>query len=189
MRCALGGCELRDTLAAARARDPFAWDALVARFRGHVLRVARSFGLDAHQADDVAQETWIRLYRSLDNVRDPEALGAWLTTTARRESLRALKRRELTTDAEPLEAAAEPDLDDALLHTQRREAIDRALLILPSRHRDLMLALMVEPALSYAEISRRLDIPVGSIGPIRGRCVARLQTVLDREAAPIPALR
>lgn len=190
MRCALGGHELRDTLAAAKARDPFAWGALVDRFRGQVLRVARSFGLDSHQADDVAQETWLRLYRNLEAVRDPDALGAWLTTTARRESLRVLRRREPVTDTEPSDApAAEVDLDDALVFAQRRDAVGRALGALPQRHRDLMHALMVEPALSYAEISDRLGIPVGSIGPIRGRCLARLQDEVDRQTAQIPAIR
>jgi RNA polymerase sigma factor (sigma-70 family) len=190
MRCALGGCELRDTLAAAKARDPFAWSALVERFRSHVLRVARSFGLDSHQADDVAQETWLRLYRNLEGVRDPDALGAWLTTTARRESLRVLRRREPVTDTEPDDQpAAEIDFDDALVHAQRRDAVGRALGALPQRHRDLMYALMAEPALSYAEISDQLGIPVGSIGPIRGRCLARLQDELHRQRVHTPAIR
>lgn len=189
MRSALGGRELRDTLAAAKACDPFAWNALVERFRGQVLRVARSFGLDGHQADDVAQETWLRLYRNLDSVRDPDALGAWLTTTARRESLRTLRRREPITDTElGDEPAVDVDLDDALVLAQRRAAVRRALGALPQRHRDLMHALMVEPALSYAEISAQLGIPVGSIGPIRGRCLARLQVELDRQAAHTPAI-
>ncbi len=192
MRCALGGRELGDTLAAARACDPYAWHAIVDRFRGQVLRVARSFGLDSHQADDVAQETWLRLFRHLEGVREPDALGAWLTTTARRESLRVLRRREPTTEAEasrPPVTGVDLDLDDALVLAQRRDAVDRALGALPTRHRDLMLALMVEPALSYAEISAQLGIPVGSIGPIRGRSVARLRIELARQAGQMPAMR
>ena len=78
-------------VAAAGRGDQSAWSALVTRFRGRVLRVARSHGLNPHQADDVAQETWLRLYRNLERVRDPLALGAWVDTTARRECLRALR--------------------------------------------------------------------------------------------------
>ena len=75
---------------AAENGDANAWAMLISRFRGHVARVARSYGLNAHQVDDVAQETWLRLYRHIGSVRDPHALGAWLGTTASRESLRAL---------------------------------------------------------------------------------------------------
>ena len=129
---------------------------LISRFRGHVARVARSYGLNAHQVDDVAQETWLRLYRHIGSVRDPHALGAWLGTTASRESLRALAgdRREEPTDEELCAGAATADdVTDALARAERSVALKRALGTLPPRHRALMESLLAEPEPSYAEIS------------------------------------
>ena len=111
-------------VAAAGRGDQSAWSALVARFRGRVQRVARSHGLSAHQADDVAQETWLRLFRSLDRVRDPLALGAWVDTTARRESLRALRGHrleELTDEELGIEHVAADEGDERL--EERRAAL------------------------------------------------------------------
>jgi RNA polymerase sigma factor (sigma-70 family) len=165
-------------VAAAGRGDQSAWSALVARFRGRVQRVARSHGLSPHQADDVAQETWLRLFRSLDRVRDPLALGAWVDTTARRESLRALRghRLEDLTDQE-LRAADAADEGDEHLE-ERRAALARALANLPERQRTLMECLLAESEPSYADAAVRLGIPIGSIGPTRGRCVERLRREL-----------
>jgi RNA polymerase sigma factor (sigma-70 family) len=174
---------LDEMVAAAGKGDQSAWSALIARFRGRVLRVARSHGLDPYQADDVAQETWLRLYRNLEKVRDPFSLGAWIETTARRESLRALlgrKREELTADELGVDQAALDDAEDALLE-ERRAALARGLESLSSRQRALMESLLAEPAPSYADVSVRIGIPIGSIGPTRGRCVKRLREELAPE--------
>jgi RNA polymerase sigma factor (sigma-70 family) len=171
---------LERMVAAAGRGDQFAWSALVARFRGQIMRVARSHGLNTHQADDVAQETWLRLYRSLGRVRDPQSLGAWVDTTARRESLRLLKshRREDLTDEElGVEAVALDDPDDDLMQA-RRAALAKALTKLPDHQRRLITALLADPEPSYADVSAALEIPVGSIGPTRGRCVERLRGLL-----------
>ena len=173
--------ELGRAMVAAESGDPTAWALLISRFRGHVARVARSYGLDAHQVDDVTQETWLRLYRHIGSVRDPLALGSWLGTTASRESLRALAggRREEPTDAElGADAAVHDDPTDALSGSERGEALRRALSTLPPRHRELMESMLQEPEPSYAQISQTLGIPIGSIGPIRGRCVKRLRREL-----------
>src|SRR4051794_14925047 len=170
------GSDLERVVAAAARGDEFAWSALVARFRGRIMRVARAYGLSGHQADDVAQETWLRLYRSVAGVRDAQALGAWIDTTARRETLRALKggRREDLTDEEiGVEAGAPDEHDDELL--ERRAALAGALPRLPERQRTVIEALMADPEPSYAEISAQLGVPIGSIGPTRGRCVERLR--------------
>src|SRR4051812_32327744 len=174
---------LNEMVAAAAEGDQAAWSDLVARFRGRVIRVARAHGLDAYQADDVAQETWLRLYRNLDNVRDPFSLGAWIETTARRESLRALvgrRREELTGDDVGVENPTLDDGDDAELE-ERKAALARGLKTLNCRQRSLMESLLAEPAPSYADISVRVGIPIGSIGPTRGRCVKRLRQELAPE--------
>jgi len=174
---------LNEMVAAAGAGDQAAWADLVARFRGRVIRVARAHGLDPYQADDVAQETWLRLYRNLGNVRDPFSLGAWIETTARRESLRALvgrRREELTGDEVGVDRALLDDGEDAELE-ERKAALARGLKTLNSRQRALMESLLAEPAPSYADVSLRVGIPIGSIGPTRGRCVKRLRQELAPE--------
>jgi RNA polymerase sigma factor (sigma-70 family) len=176
--------KLERMVVAAGRGDQSAWSALVARFRGHVMRVARSHGLNAYQADDVAQETWLRLYRNLERVRDPLSLGAWVDTTARRESLRALRghrREELTGEEIGVESAISDDPADELLQ-ERRAAVASALAKLPVRQRTLMESLLAEPELSYADVSAMLGMPVGSIGPTRGRCVERLRKELALDA-------
>jgi len=176
---------LNEMVAAAAEGDQAAWSDLVARFRGRVIRVARAHGLDAHQADDVAQETWLRLYRNLANVRDPFSLGAWIETTARRESLRVLagrRREELTGDDVGIDLPVLDDGGDAVLD-ERKAALARGLMKLNGRQRALMQSLLVEPAPSYADVSVRVGIPIGSIGPTRGRCVRRLRQELAPELA------
>jgi RNA polymerase sigma factor (sigma-70 family) len=179
----LSRSRLERTVAAATRGDQTAWSALIARFRGHVNRVARGYGLNPYQADDVAQETWLRLYRNLGRVRDPLALGSWVDTTARRESLRMLRshRREDLTDQEVgVEPVPSDDTADELLQ-ERRAALARALAELSDRQRALIESLLSDPEPSYADISARLGLPTGSIGPTRGRCVKRLRRVLAPE--------
>jgi len=176
---------LSEMVAAAAEGDQAAWSDLVARFRGRVIRVARAHGLDAHQADDVAQETWLRLYRNLANVRDPFSLGAWIETTARRESLRVLagrRREELTGDDVGIDLPVLDDGGDAVLE-ERKAALARGMRKLNRRQRALMESLLAEPAPSYADVSLRVGIPIGSIGPTRGRCVRRLRQELAPELA------
>ena len=174
---------LGDMVAAAGDGDQTAWSDLVARFRGRVNRVTRAHGLDPYQADDVAQETWLRLYRSLGTVRDPFSLGAWIETTARRESLRALgghRHEELTGDDVGVDRPAFDDAGDAVLE-ERKAALARGMRKLNRRQRALMESLLAEPAPSYADVSLRVGIPIGSIGPTRGRCVRRLRQELAPE--------
>jgi RNA polymerase sigma factor (sigma-70 family) len=179
---------IEHVVAAAERGDQSAWAALVARFRGHIIRVARAHGLRNHEADDVLQETCLRLYRNLSGVREPHSLGAWVDTAARYESLRVLRkgrlRREELTDSELDFAAPAPqDSDDDDLMEERRAALAQALTQMPASQRTLMQALLADPAPSYAEVSARLGIPIGSIGPTRGRCLTRLRGALAPELA------
>jgi RNA polymerase sigma factor (sigma-70 family) len=162
---------------AAAKGDAAAWEWVVARFHTRLLSVARSQGLAHHDAEDAAQATWIRLTRHIGRLREPGSIAAWLTTTAQREGLRIRRRaprEQLTGDFE-FEVAVEADHDRELLAGVRSTALERALSDMPERHRELMRALVSEPAPSYAEIAARLGVPIGSIGPIRGRCLARLR--------------
>jgi RNA polymerase sigma factor (sigma-70 family) len=165
-------------VAAASAGDEAAWGALGARFDKHLRWVARRHGLGADDAEDVAQETMLRLFTNIARIRDHRAVAGWLRTTARRESMRTIKtgQRERTTDVDLCADVATCDEPLARLEAaERAAALARAMERLPDRHRRLMTALFAEPAPTYAELSARFGIPVGSIGPIRARCLERLR--------------
>ena len=168
---------LGELVDAARAGDERAWTALVLRLEPRLRAVARRYGLSPAQVDDVLQNAWLRLFEHLGTLREPEAVGAWLMVTVRREAFRVLQARvrEIVTD-DPLDSHAPqadgPEAD--VLAAERRRVLERAMGGLSDRHRSLMVLMLVEPGLDYREVSARTGIPIGSIGPIRGRCTARM---------------
>lgn len=171
-------------LQAARDGDQTAWDELVDRFGAFLWRVARGHRLPADAAADVVQTTWLRLLENLDAIRDPDRLGGWLAVTARNEALRHLRRggRDVPTDdIEGLTASA-PDggsgVDATLLRDERDHALSTALGRISERCRRLLRLLTLDPPVAYADIGAALDMPVGSIGPTRARCLDRLRTEL-----------
>lgn len=172
--------DLSGLVAAAAAGDERAWDALYRRFDPMLRRVTRGFRLSPHEADDALQATWLRLFRSLHRLENPAAVGAWLVTTARRESLRMLQTGTRELPAEEPIGPEEPDPHshedhDPLAHVERSAAVRAALDSLPPRDRALLTLLSREPAPSYEEVAAELGMPLGSIGPTRGRALARLR--------------
>jgi RNA polymerase sigma factor (sigma-70 family) len=170
--------ELEQLMLAASAGDSAAWSSLMRRFTARVRAVVRSHRLPAHDVEDVIQSTWVRLYENIGSVREPLALGAWLETTARRESVRVLRasQRERPSDDEQLIAEQVPAVDaDRLVARQDRATVAQALTGLSPRQRHLLALLFADPAPSYDEISRTLGMPVGSIGPTRARILERLR--------------
>lgn len=167
-------------VAASAAGDPAAWNALVERFAGLVMAVARRHRLPEKDAEDVSQTVWLRLVEHLTRVRDPEALAGWLVSTTRNESLRQLRISGRVRPVDPLapspfEEGTTEDVDADLLRLERRQALRAGLHQLPGRDRELLLLLVHDPPISYAEIGRRLGMPVGGIGPTRRRCLDRLR--------------
>jgi RNA polymerase sigma factor (sigma-70 family) len=172
--------ELEQLMLAASAGDSAAWSSLMRRFTARLRAVVRSHRLPAHDVEDVIQSTWVRLYENIGNVREPLALGAWLETTARRESVRVLRssQRERASDDEQLVAIADqvPAVDEnRLAAKQDRTAVAQALTGLSPHQRRLLALLFADPAPSYDEISRTLEMPIGSIGPTRARILERLR--------------
>jgi RNA polymerase sigma factor (sigma-70 family) len=169
------------------------WTAAMQRHSVRIRAVARAHRLPAHDADDVVQTTWLRLLEHRAYVRQPAALGAWLQTTARRESLRVLREnaRLVPVDEDALDGE-DPQLGpDARVHAgERRVVLGKAIAELPDRQRALMQALLDDSDPSYADLSRRLQMPIGSIGPTRARCFdrlradARLTAVAGPDAGP-----
>jgi RNA polymerase sigma factor (sigma-70 family) len=171
-----------DLLSAAIAGQESAWVALFNRFSTALHAVARSCRLNEHDAHDVAQTTWLRLLENAHRIRSPEALGAWLAITARRECLRLIRisARERSTDpCELPEGAASTAVNVQILESERTAGLQRAIEGLPAHQRSLLHVLAADPAPSYEQISAALDIPIGSIGPTRGRALAALRRDAD----------
>lgn len=176
--------ELRESaagiVAAAARGDQAAWNQLVKRHSGLLWAVARAHRLQGGDAADVVQTTWLRLVEHLPEIRNPDGLGAWLATTARRESLRILRRGARCEPVDEIEAVADPaELDARLLRAERHVAVVRAFARLPGRDQALLRLLTLDPPPSYEEISAALSMPIGSIGPTRGRALERLRRELD----------
>src|SRR4051794_1962187 len=172
--------EVEELVASARGGDAAARGALVDRYLPLVTAVIRRLRLSAADADDVNQTVWLRLVEHLDSLREPRALPGWLATTARHEGLRLIKRRGRDLPVDPGGSTFDtPDVSDpgaALVQDLRSHALREALLELPEQRRELLLLLLADPPLSYDEISARLGIPRGSIGPTRARALEQLRS-------------
>src|SRR3954447_14862361 len=171
--------EVEQLVESARAGDAAAWDALVDRYLPLVTAVIRRLRLSAADADDVNQTVWLRLVEHLDSLRQPKALPGWLATTARNEGLRAIRRRGRDLPVDPdggvLESGDLFEVDEALIQDLRSHALREAMQELSENRRELLYLLLADPPLSYDEISARLGIPKGSIGPTRARALDQLR--------------
>jgi RNA polymerase sigma factor (sigma-70 family) len=175
--------ELGAVVRAASEGDREAWNALVARYGGLIWSVARAHRLGDADAADVFQTTWLRLVEHLGEIRDPDRVGSWLATTARHECLRILRvgqRHVLTDGFELIEGSSDAGVDARLLTEERDAALWRAFARISERCRALLRMLAADPPPSYEEVGAALDMPVGSIGPTRGRCLEQLR---ERAAA------
>jgi RNA polymerase sigma factor (sigma-70 family) len=164
--------------------DHWAWERLVDQFARLVWAMTRDFKLVESDAADVFQATWLRLLEHIDRLEYPARVGSWLAATARHECLRSLAARKklvLVHDDVALRGAVvqAPEIDERLLAEERAQAVREALSRLPWHWQQLVELLMADPPASYAEISEQLGLPVGSIGPTRGRCMARLRLLLQ----------
>ena len=163
-------------VSAARSGDERAWEALVARFTPTIRAVARSYRLNTADVEDIVQTTWAKAFAHLNRIRQPEALGGWLRVTAGREALHTAQHRQREiVDDEPDQADLTDNTtpEEALLAAEQHEFVHAAIEQLPDRQRTLLTAL--DGACSYADVARKLDIPVGAIGPTRARALARLR--------------
>jgi len=168
----------------AATGDIKAWNRLVDQYSRLIWSITSSFRLGESDAADVVQTTWMRLIEHIDRIEQPARVGSWLASTARNECLRhvaARKRIVLVREDDEFEAAAQrgPDVDEALLASERVRDVRQAMAHLPEQWQRLMEMLMADPPIPYAEISDELGVPIGSIGPTRGRCLAKLRVLLE----------
>jgi RNA polymerase sigma factor (sigma-70 family) len=176
--------EVARLVAAAAGGDRSAWDALFRRYVALLWAIALRHGLNESDAGDVVQTTWLRLVEHIGDVREPARIGSWLATTAQREALRcvATSRRLVLSDDDT--AFDGPDrllapVDEGLLFREQAEAALEALRSLPPSWRQLFERLTEDPPPSYEEIGADLGLPIGSIGPTRGRCVRRMRAMVE----------
>jgi RNA polymerase sigma factor (sigma-70 family) len=179
-----GVADIAQLVRRAAEGDHWAWERLVDQYARLIWAMTRDFKLVESDAADVFQATWLRLLEHIDRLEQPARVGSWLAATARHECLRSLaarKRVMLVHDDVTLEdgPAHGPEIDERLLSEERAQAVRDALSRLPWRWRRLVEMLMADPPVPYTEISDQLGLPIGSIGPTRGRCLERLRVLLQ----------
>ena len=183
-RARLSGEAIAGLVNAAGAGDQSAWNRLVEEFGSLIWAIARAHRLRDADAADVLQATWLALLQHITRLNNPAGVGAWLATTARRECLSVLRggvRSVLFGDEGPEHESYEPGPGDALLITERDDALWRSFSRLRESDQALLRLLTVDPRPPYEEIAVALDMPIGSIGPTRQRALARLRELLDSE--------
>jgi RNA polymerase sigma factor (sigma-70 family) len=173
-----------DLLPGIGARDPAAWAEIVRRYQGFVHARARRYHLQESDILDAVQTTWLRLAEHWDTVDHPDRLGGWLATVVHRECLRILRtRRAVSFDDELAEWVLDPQAgpEQRIVDAEIAVAVRRLVASLHERQRALLDALFHGEPRPYAELSRRMDMPVGSIGPTRARSLNRLRVLIERE--------
>ena len=165
-----------------RARDESAWRDLSDRYEPLLRWLARQYGLSPDDAADVIQLTWLRCLEHIDQLAHKDKLGSWLATICRRECMRLATngRREIPLsepDMAPLMTGQNEEWDPCaeVLRGDERHRLYTAIMALPERQRMVVVEVLKREDRSYLDLSRRLGLPVGSIGPTRQRALTRLR--------------
>jgi RNA polymerase sigma factor (sigma-70 family) len=175
------GEETANLLRRAAEGDQDAWAALVDEFSSLVWSVIRGFRLDPDTSADVAQTVWLRLAEKCTNIREPERLAGWLSRTAWNEALLMSKRSKRTVPSDRLGDDQDRSLqgpEEQVLDFEIRHEVRMSFQQLGDSCRRLLELLCQDPPLAYAEMAVVLDMPIGSIGSTRGRCLDKLRVIL-----------
>lgn len=178
-----------ELIAACILGDDFAWDALVERYQRLVYTVPARYGLTQAEIDDVFQSVWLSLLKNLKNLREPDRVSAWLVTTARRECWERRRgsdyERTVSTDLDIVLSDKEDDEmppEDVVAQYREHQRLREAMGQLGQRCQKLLWMLYYDATIpSYADVAERLDTPIGSIGPMRARCLKKLRGLLMGE--------
>jgi RNA polymerase sigma factor (sigma-70 family) len=164
----------------AAGGDQDAWNEIVDRYAPLVWAICARFGLSSQDREDVGQSVWLLLVEQLGKLREPAALPGWLATTTHRECLRVVasarksERRGSQLD-DAVQFADDTKIEEEILMAELNASLRTAFAELPPRCQHLLGLLMSDPPVPYAQISTRIGIPVGSIGPQRARCLDRMR--------------
>jgi RNA polymerase sigma factor (sigma-70 family) len=181
-----------DAFAAYRDGDRASFDELVTVLTPLLWHTVRSQGVDQVAAEDVVQTIWMRLLHSSASIRDPQTIVQWLLTAARREAWRISKRTRVEDnrrvplpglDGDQADVATGPEelTDETVLREERQRRLWKHVQALPDRCRELLRVIAFADRPDYAVIAASLGMPVGSIGPTRGRCLAKLRNELMKD--------
>ena len=170
-------------VSAATSGERSAWNEIVERFTPLLLATARKYRLSDHEVAHVAQTVWLHLVEHLKDLREPAALPGWLVSTTRHECLRTIGRNERqrprdlhsTFENDLVTPDIAADVAEDIDRLSRQQAVLAGFAELPESDRRLLRLLISDPPLTYAQISAQLNIPIGSIGPTRGRALDRLR--------------
>jgi RNA polymerase sigma factor (sigma-70 family) len=167
-------------VARAANGDHTAWDEIVERYAPLVWAICLRHQLDRQSVDDIGQSVWLLLVENISRLREPAALPGWIATTTRRECLRALRARgrhgiEVPTPSEELPPDGSAEIEQEIIEAELHAALRAAFAELPAGCRELLSIMISDPVPGYATISATLGIPMGSIGPTRARCLAKLR--------------
>jgi RNA polymerase sigma factor (sigma-70 family) len=170
----------------ASVGDPRAWEELVARFGGMIAATGRRYRLAPADIAELQQTTWLRLVENLHRIEQPERVGGWLATTARRESLQLLRRAAKYHGGADQMLANMPDKhlpepDARPIADERDVVLKAAWERLKPRCQELLSLLVADDPMGYKDLSNLLQMPVGSIGPTRGRCLEHLRRLVAEE--------
>jgi RNA polymerase sigma factor (sigma-70 family) len=178
---------LASCLQRARAGEPAALDEVVRELNPVLWRVVRAQGLGVEEAADIVQTTWLELLRRLHEIQSPQALTAWLVTAARREAwrVRDRSRRHAPDAGSALDVLPDPapEPEERLLADERDRVLWRHYQRLPERCRALLRIVAHVHRPDYDVVAEALGMPRGSIGPTRGRCLAKLREMLQADPA------
>jgi RNA polymerase sigma factor (sigma-70 family) len=171
-----------DLLDAARDGDDDALGQIVTELSPVLWHVARATGLSPDDAEDVVQATWELLLSHLHEIRESAALVGWLVVTTRRHGWRicAERRRQVPADQEWL--SAQPDqaagCEEQVITDDQHRALWRAIGQLSPKCQQLLRIVAFVPRPDYQAVALELGMPTGSVGPTRGRCLAKLRALL-----------
>ncbi|MEZ4867668.1 MAG: sigma-70 family RNA polymerase sigma factor [Caldilineaceae bacterium] len=182
-----------ELLARCQRGDAGAWQQLVRKYASLVHSIPVRYGLSPAEVDDVGQDVFLALAQHLHQIEDPQSLPAWFITTTRRLSWRALQKRQreqplVEVDLAEAEDRAgvhrvgggAPSISELMTGWQRQEVLAQGLARLPERCRQLLMLIFLDPdEPSYDDISEKLAMAKGSIGPTRNRCLQQFRLILE----------
>lgn len=176
------GARIAGLMSAAADGSEEALGQIVTELTPLLWQVARAAGLTSGDAEDVVQTVWLRLLSHLDGIRSPASLTAWLVITTKREAwrVRAAGRRHVPADQDWLAAVPDqgPGSEDQVIADDQRRALWAAIGRLDRRCQELLRIIAFVPRPDYAAVAAKLGMRPGSVGPTRGRCLAKLRALL-----------
>jgi RNA polymerase sigma factor (sigma-70 family) len=179
-----------ELLEAARTGDEEAWEQIITRYQPLIDAISRRHRLAPYDAPDVSQYVWMQLVGHIARLREPGALSGWISATTIHRCYEVLRNRKRSVSVDPLAAGGfdlietragkthtegRSGVDDELLRAEQRRAVRQGLAELTESQQQLLLLLVADPPIPYCEISRRMNLPIGSIGPTRSRLLKKLR--------------